>query len=207
MMIRRMLTSWFCGSGLGLGLVTSASAFADVGGSRDAVLLRLGYFMVSSSGTLVSSNALMTDFALEFSRSFTPWIEMRTGLRLAQNSELDRTQVQEFLLGARYFPFSMGSDFSGPIENVSLKWSFLFKPYLEAQGSLGHFIGLTIGEPPVYDLASDYFGFGGGLGCRVQIIDRVAVDLGGNFQMGYSYSAVVLDPTIIHGYLGVHTTI
>jgi hypothetical protein len=181
---------------------SSAEAAPQSTGNRDGVTLRYGYFNVTSAGAMQNNNTLSFNTSVEYNRIYTPRLDIRVGERIAKNSVLKRMQIQEFFSGARYYPWSLSTDFAGPIGSTSLRWNFMFKFYVEGQLAMGHYVADVIGEPPVYDLAANYYAAGGGTGCKFQIINGLALDVGANFQKGLSFGEVILDPTIIHVFLG-----
>ena len=172
-------------------------------GLRDNVIVRVGYMSVKSAGVLTNSDTLLSNLQLEYDRMYTPRFDIRIGGRFAQNSKISRMQVEEFLVGTRYYPLSLATDFAGPVASYSLRWKFAYKPYVETQGVFGHYVGSVIGDPPVYDLASDYMAVGFGAGCKFQIMNGIAIDVGFNYQKGMGVSVVVLDPTVMHAFVGI----
>jgi hypothetical protein len=190
------------------GTAVSVSGVGATGGPRDAMVLRIGYFNVSSPASLdipATSNTNKVNVGFEYDRSFSPRVDFRIGLRLAQNGKVDplgtRTQVFESFLGVRYYPLSLGTDFKGPIGPYSMRWVFGLKPYVEAQFALGRYLARTF-NGGIYEQGSDYYGIGGGAGFKFQLLSSFALDLGFNYQIGRTYSAIPFDPSIIHAYLG-----
>jgi hypothetical protein len=189
---------------LTLAAAMSSTALAQTGGPRDSVLLRVGYMSISSSGVLQNQDSSIINGGFEYNRTFNPRVDLRIGARFTQSSRLKRLQMQESMLGGRYYPLSLGTDFSGPVGGYSLKWNFMYKPYIESQLAMGNYVGDVFGDPAVYNLSSGYFALGGGAGCKFQIISGIALDVGINYQVGMSDgSSVVLDPNIMHAYLGI----
>ncbi len=184
-----------------------AKGALGAGGLRDSILVRSGLMMISATGVAIKSDSAFLYGSFEYNRTFNPRLDLRIGGRMASNAKIARTQLQETFVGARYYPMSLGTDFSGPVQSYSLKWSFGFKPYIEGQLATGHYIADVIGEPPVYDLASSFFGFGAGAGCKVNLIRGIALDVGVNYEKGMSNGAVILDPSILHAYVGIAAAI
>ncbi|MEY4066098.1 MAG: hypothetical protein RIR26_2306 [Pseudomonadota bacterium] len=191
----------------------STAAEAQTGGLRDSLLYRSGFMQTTSVDVTKKNvaNATKVDSSflyggIEYNRTFMPRADFRIGARLTTNFTLNRMQVQETFVGSRYYPFTLGTDFSGPVGGYSIAWTSFAKPYVEAQLAMGHYIAEVIGDPAVYDLSSSYVGFGAGAGCKFFFLQNFAADVGVNYQYGLSFGSVILDPVILHAYLGVATS-
>lgn len=173
---------------------------------------------ISSSGLLRTSDNLLGNWTVEYLRGYSPRIDLRIGTRVATNSKINRTQIQEFFIGPRYYLLGLGSDLSSsiaasnsnppltansPNTSSSSFWMLAYRPYFEAQVSYGHYVGTVAGDPPVYNLAAQYYGLGLGGGIRTWLIRGLAIDAGMNYQIGISNDVVVLDPSILHVFAGI----
>jgi hypothetical protein len=177
-------------------------ATADGFAYRDKVLYRTGLMTVSSVGTKPITDSSFLLGALEYNRSIRSLADLRVGARIIKSERINRLQIVEALVGARFYFFSLAHDLSGPVAQYSVNWSFPFRPYLEGQMSIGRYTAEVVGKPAVLDFSSSYLGTGSGVGIAVGIAKYMDLDFGVNYQFGTSFGEVSLNPSLLHAYAG-----
>lgn len=119
----------------------------------------------------------------------------------------DRTLYQAFSTGMRYFPLNGGYSTEYMTDRENITYDMSHSLYLDGGISLGRYLISVFGNPPIYDLSSDFIGLSLGAGWIYQITSNMSFDL--NFNFGYVFgfnSPVAFNATDMSLLLGISIT-
>ena len=121
--------------------------------------------------------------------------------------DTDRTLYQAFSTGMRYFPLNAGYSTEYLTDQETISYDMGHSFYLDGGVSLGRYLISVFGNPPIYDLSSDFLGLSLGAGWIYQVTSNVSFDL--HFNFGYVFgfnSPVAFNATDTSLLLGISVT-
>ncbi len=173
----------------------------DFRSSAAAKIGLLNYTISALEESFVGSELAM---GLEW-QYFTSKVNMiYLGYRTASDSKTQRTLYQASTFGARFFPITTGVPVESDHGMSKINYDFIFKPYLEGGLALGRYLVQTAGNPPVYDISSDFLGIALGTGMVIGLFHSLNLDLFLTYESDRGFnSPVAMTASTLHMGLGL----
>ena len=168
-----------------------------------SVSARSGMFSYSQSGIIAKTGESSTSLQLEwcYYNSFYDGT-LFSYKRVIDNT--DRTLYQAFSSGIRYYPLNGAYSTEYMTDRENITYDYGHTVYTDISLSFGRYLISVFGNPPIYDLSSDFIGISAGAGWAYQLTTNFSIDL--QFNFGYSVgfnSPVVFNATDTSIMLGV----
>ncbi|MCB9228095.1 MAG: hypothetical protein H6618_00640 [Deltaproteobacteria bacterium] len=170
--------------------------------------VRSGMFNYNHAGIVSQSGSGSAAIQLEWSYYNTLYDATILSYKRIVNDS-DRTLYQAFSAGVRYFPLNAAYSTLYQTQEETISYDVSHTFYTDISVTFGRYLISVFGNPPIYDLSSDFIGASFAAGWSYQLTMSVAFDvqvafgyaIGFNSPVAFSASdnTILMGITLIYG--------